>query len=112
MRSYSMDLRIRVLNACDSGIGTLEVAELFNVSTAWIRRLKQRRREDGNIAPRKQRHGPVPILEGHEEVLARIIDEKPDRTAKEIAALLPVSVSHQTVDRVVRRLGYRFKKRL
>lgn len=111
MRPYSMDLRTRVLDACDSGIGTLEVAELFSVSTAWIRRLKQRRRETGEVGPRKQRHGPAPLLQGHEEELAKIIDEKPDRTAKEIAALLPVVVSHQTVDRVVRRLGYRFKKR-
>ncbi|MBX3421342.1 MAG: transposase [Pirellulaceae bacterium] len=111
MRAYSMDLRIRVLKACDSGLGTTEVAELFDVSTAWIRRLKQRRRETGQIGAREQRHGPLPKLHGHEEELVRIVEEQPDRTAKEIAALLPLCISHQTVDRFVRRLNYRFKKR-
>ncbi|MBX3419925.1 MAG: helix-turn-helix domain-containing protein [Pirellulaceae bacterium] len=82
MRAYSMDLRIRVLKACDSGLGTTEVAELFDVSTAWIRRLKQRRRETGQIGAREQRHGPLPKLHGHEEELVRIVEEQPDRTAK------------------------------
>jgi len=110
MRAYSMDLRMRVLDACDSGMGTSEVAEVFSVSTAWVKRLKQRRRETGEIGPREFRHGPKSILEGHEEELAKLIQEKPDRTAKELASLLSVRVSHQTVDRVVRRLGYRYKK--
>jgi transposase len=110
MRAYSMDLRMRVLHACDSGMGTSEVAETFSVSKAWIKSIKKRRRETGEIGPRNQKHGPTPILQGHEEELKRVIQEKPDRTLKEIAAALSVKVSHQTVHRVVTRLGFRFKK--
>jgi transposase len=105
-----MDLRMRVLDACDSGMGTTEVAETFSVSKAWIKILKSRRRETGEIGPRKQKHGRTPILQGHEEELRKVIEEKPDRTIKEITAVLSVKVSHQTVHRVIRRLGYRFKK--
>lgn len=57
MTAYSMDLRERVIHACDSGIGTNEVAETLSVSTAWIRRLKQRRRETGHLGP-KERPSP------------------------------------------------------
>ena len=110
MRAYSMDLRMRVLDACDSGMGTSEVAETFSVSPAWIKNLKKRRRETGEIGPRKQRHGPISILQGHEEELRKAIEEKPDRTIKEITAVLSVHVSHQTVHRVISRLGYRYKK--
>jgi transposase len=105
-----MDLRMRVLDACDSGMGTTEVAETFSVSKAWIKILKSRRRETGEIGPRKQKHGRTPILQGHEEELKKVIEEKPDRTIKEITAVLSVKVSHQTVHRVIHRLGYRFKK--
>ncbi|MBE7507670.1 MAG: hypothetical protein HS101_15480 [Planctomycetia bacterium] len=50
MEAYSMDLRKRVLAACDAGHGTTRVAKSFEVSPAWVRRLKQRRRELGTIA--------------------------------------------------------------
>ena len=115
MKAYSMDLRERVIDACDSGIGTNEIAETFSVSTAWIRRLKQRRRDTGQLGPKKQRRGSIPILSKHEDKIAKIIAEKPDATSKEIAEKLgelSVKVSRQTVDVAVRRLGYRYKKRL
>ena len=45
MRPYSMDLRERVMAACDRRDGKREeIAKRFGVSTAWIRRLLQRRR--------------------------------------------------------------------
>jgi transposase len=53
MKSYSQDLRERIVNACDAGVHTRdEIAALFGVSTAWIRRLLQRRRETGSFAAR------------------------------------------------------------
>ena len=102
MQTYSMDLRIRVLAACDSGMGSSEVAETFSVSRAWVKRLKQRRRETGEIGPRIQKHGPTSKLHGYEDQLKAIIEEKPDRTLKEIAAALPVKVCFQTVHRADR----------
>jgi transposase len=45
MSSYSMDLRVRVLKDSDAGMLTRRVAEKYQVSPAWVRRLKQRRRE-------------------------------------------------------------------
>jgi transposase len=56
MDAYSMDLRKRVLKDCDAGLGTLAVSVKYNVSPAWIRRLKQRRRETGETAPRTSRN--------------------------------------------------------
>ena len=59
MRAYSVDLRQRVLAACDGGMTTAEAAEAFSVSTAWVRRVKQRYREAGEVAPRRPvRPGP------------------------------------------------------
>lgn len=111
MQSYSMDLRKRVLADCDSGMRTGLVAAKYRVSASWVRRLKQRRRETGEIGPREQRHGPLPKLAGREAELSECVRRKPDATAKEVQAQLSVEVSRSTVDRMLRRLGMTFKKR-
>ena len=112
MKAYSLDLRERVLADCDSGIRTGLVAEKYRVSSSWVRRLKQRRRELGQIGPCQQRHGPQRKLAGYEEELLNLVEEQPDASAAEIVPKLSICVSRPTVDREMRRLGLTFKKRL
>ena len=50
MRAFRLDLRVRVFAACQDGGSTAEVAEPFAVSTAFVRRLKQRHRSSGSVA--------------------------------------------------------------
>lgn len=50
MATYSMDIRTRVLQDSDAGMTAHAVAEKYRVSASWVRRLKQRRRESGEIA--------------------------------------------------------------
>ena len=50
--AYGQDLRDRVLAAYDRGMKTKQIADLFEVSSSWARRVKQRRRETGETAPR------------------------------------------------------------
>ena len=57
MRAYSMDLRARALLDSDAGMQAADVAAKYRVSGSWVRRLKQRRRDTGEVAPRVQRHG-------------------------------------------------------
>ena len=52
MQPYSLDLRQRVLADCEKGLTTRAVATKYRVSESWVRRLKQRRRESGEVAPR------------------------------------------------------------
>ena len=51
MRAYSMDLRERVLHESDAGMPAAAVASKYRVSASWVRRLTQRRRETGEVAP-------------------------------------------------------------
>ena len=55
MGAYSADLRKPVLEDSDAGLPTKQAAEKYQVSSAWVRRLKQRRRETGEITPRSSR---------------------------------------------------------
>jgi transposase len=112
MRAYSVDLRQRVLAACDDGLGTAEAAETFAVSEAWVRRIKQRRREGGKLAPRTRgRTGPVPVLAAHRERLADLARAHPDLTPAEYRDRLGVAAAPVTVWRALRALGLTFKKK-
>jgi transposase len=111
MKAYSLDLRARVLAACDDGMGTAEVAETFSVSPAWVRRIKQRRRETGELGPRRRtRLGPTRALEGRDEELRQLVRDYPGLVAEEYRDRLGVPVAVITVWRSLRRLGLTYKK--
>ena len=73
MRAYSLDLRERVLADCDAGLGTTATAAKYRVSPAWVRRLKQRRREAGEVAPRVPATGPKPSWQAYADPLRAAI---------------------------------------
>jgi transposase len=52
MDPYTAEFRGEVLAACDANEGTREVATRFKVSESWVRRIKQQRRETGQVAPK------------------------------------------------------------
>ena len=110
MRAYSRDLRERILRASDAGMTAVAVAEKYDVSRAWVDRLKQRRRETGEVAPRAQRYGPHPKLGPHLHRLADLIHEQPDRTLAELQEALGLSASLATIWRAVKQLGFTVKK--
>jgi hypothetical protein len=105
MRAYLMDLRER-----DAGLMAATVAENYHVSGSWVRWLRQRRRETGEVAPRRQRHGPHPMLESQPHTLAALIAEQPDRTLAELKDGLGTPASLATIWRAVQGLGLRDKE--
>ena len=114
MRAYSYDLRERVVRACDAGRGTRQqIADLFGVSTAWVRRLLQRRRETGAFAARPHAGGPPPKLTpGRCDRLAVLVSEQPDATLAELRDRLAAGVHLSTVARALARLGLTVKKKV
>jgi transposase len=111
MTAYSMDLRKRVLQDCDAGLPTKAVAEKYSVSRAWVRRLKQRRREDGRIEPRSTRNKRVRTLDAHLDRLRELIAATPDLTLEELREELGVTVAIGTMWAAVARLGMTVKKK-
>ena len=111
MVAYSLDLRTRVLKDSDAGMVSKLVAEKYAVSRAWVDRLKQRRRETGEIAPRRQTRWRTPLLHAQLPRLAGLIREQPDRTLVELQQALPTSASLPTIWRAVTKLGFRLKKK-
>lgn len=113
MRAYSMDLRVRVLADCDGGMTTSTVADKYSVSTAWVRRLKQRRANGTGIEPLLGRPGPKPSLARGADAdrLHQLADAQPDLSAREYRDQLGLGCHPTTVWRALRRLGLTFKKK-
>ena len=115
MKSYSMDLRERVLAMCDAGRSTHEVAKVFHVSESWIRRLKQRRREDGKITQRPsggRRHGHFDAIRLTQ--LEQWLRQRPDATLEalrdRVIREVQLRCSLMAVCRALKKLGWSIKK--
>lgn len=109
-----MDLRERVIAACDAGQPTKEVATSYRVSPAWVRRLKQHRRERGDIIPRNG--GGSRGRKIDRALLTQLVQEKPDATLVELrdrlVALGGKKVTAWAICKVLQELKLTFKKSL
>ena len=77
-----------MLHDSDAGMPAAAVASKYRVSASWVRRLKHRRRETGEVAPRQQRYGRHPVLASQLHTLAALIREQPDRTLADLQVAL------------------------
>ncbi len=107
---YSQDLRDRVIAACDRAMKTKQIADIFGVSTSWVRRVKQRRREHGEVAPRP----PEPAVR-YAKIdrvrLCELVETYPDATLVELRSMLGVQCAESAIWRALDKMGYTFKKR-
>jgi transposase len=106
---YSQDLRDRVLQAYDRGMKTKQISSTFQVSASWARRVNQRRREHGEVAPRKMGSPGVTIVDRGQ--LAALVREHPDATLAELRTLLGVQCALSTLCVALKKLGFSFKKK-
>ena len=106
---YAQDLRDRILAAYDRGMKTKEIADVFDVSPAWARRVKQRRRETGVTSAHPM--GGMTVVKIDLERLAGLVRKQPDATIKELHAKLGADCVESAVWAALKRLGLSFKKR-
>lgn len=114
MEPYSKEFRGEVLAACDEGECTHDVALRFKVSKAWVRRIKQQRRETGQVAPKSTRQR-LPKWHAWADWLIAKIEAQPDIYLRELQAALQAergeSVCLQTICNACRALERTRKKR-
>ena len=112
MKAYSMDLRERVVAACDRGEGTREeIAKRFRVGVAWVYRLLQRRRQTGSIEPKLHGGGQKPAFDPPAaERLRQAVEDRPDATLEELREAVGVACGRSAVHRALGKLGLPRKK--
>jgi transposase len=108
-RPYTQELRDRVLAAYDRGMRTAAIAKVFQVSPAWARRIKQRRRETGETTPRPM--GGITVVKIDMNRLRELVQQQPDSTIAELHARLGIDCSVSAVSMALLRLKLTFKKK-
>ena len=108
MQAYSLALRKRVLADWDAGLKTKAVAERYGVSRTWVRALKQRRRETGEIAARRG-GGRKPKIDRLR--LAALVAEDADATLAELRARLGIPCALSAIWKALDALKLTFKKK-
>jgi transposase len=113
----SEDLRRRIVEAWQKKkLTATELAELFGVGEATVKRLKRTFRETGAVTPKPHAGGTAPIIGKDQEPLVEALvqrhpDWSEDQFAKALADQHGILASAVTVGRAIRRLGYSVKKR-
>jgi len=112
MKAYSTDLRKRILQRYDQGLGTqVEIAELFGVSRSFVQALIRNRKKRGSIEPKPRggnRPGPFQKTEG-QDALRLLVVRQSDATIEQLVELLrrehDIVTSRSAVDRALKQLG-------
>lgn len=113
-RSYSTDLRVRVIKSISGGLTGRKAAARFGVGVSTAVKWYQRYRDTGEIAARKQGQPGGSKLDAHEAFILALVRERADISLAEIAARLAekraVSACPATVWYFFERRGISFKK--
>jgi transposase len=115
--AYSLDLRQRIVDAVEQGLGTKrDIAALFNVHESFIYKLFRQKRERGHIAPLPHGGGAsAKLTEDHLETLYELVAQTPDAKLDELAQQLQqqtgVVVSDSTICRGIQKLELTIKKK-
>ncbi len=113
-RAFSMDLRERVIAACEAGEYAREdIAIQLQISVSTLYSWLRRYRATGSAAPAEHGGGHTPELDT--TVLVRLVEEQNDRTLAEYAALYEQQTGRRYhpshLSRTLIRLGYSRKGR-
>jgi transposase len=111
MEATPLRTRQRIIELYAEGRKTKEIAGLFGLCKAAVRRIKQHLRERGTLQPLPRNAGAkgkfTPELRAK---LAELVATRPDATLAELREGLGVDVAIATVDVWCKKLGLRYKK--
>jgi transposase len=116
MKAYSLDLRTRVVDAIDNGMPRTQAVGVFQVSLGSLKRWLRQRQSSDSLAPKRRPGQSATITEAQNAFLRFQLEQFPDATLSEHAerwnADHGTTLSHWTLGRAIRRLGWSRKKRV
>ena len=114
MKSYSVDLRERIVAARVRGDSAAEVAQRFGVSKRSVERYWNLQQQNGSVAGKRCGGYRRSVLEGHDERLRRWIEKEPGLTlaqlGERIRKQLHKSLGTTALWHRLERLGLSYKK--
>ncbi len=114
MNAYSEDLRKKIVEALERGMGKSEAARTFSVSLSSVKRYARMYEESRSLAPKKRTGSKPKLDERSSKLLEEDIKEHPFLTLQDRCEYLRVAacveVSRSTVCRVIKRMNTTRKK--
>ena len=114
MRSYSEDLRHKIVAAVERGMPKTQAARLFDVSLSSVKRYARMARQGNSLAPKKRPGRAPKVDEKTKKLLNQDMKERPAATiAERISFLESITgerLSYSTIWRLLKRLGWSRKK--
>jgi transposase len=114
MKSYSEDLRHKIVAAVERGMPKTQAARLFDVSLSSVKRYARMARQGNSLAPKKRPGRAPKVDEKVKKLLDQDMKEHPAATiAERISFLENVTgerLSYSTIWRQLKRLGWSRKK--
>lgn len=113
MKTLSLDLRERIVEAYDAQTSTREeVAKRFRVSLGMVKKLLQQRRQTKELGHRHRFSGrKARILPEYRDRLEKLVAAQPDLTLEQIKAKLGMNCTVPAVHYALIALGLTYKKR-
>jgi transposase len=116
MQAYSLDLRQRVLDACQSGQSERDVAQRFALSLSSVQRYKRAHRATGSPAPQPWPGRAPKIKKEHKDQLHALVASRTDWTLVSLCAAWKeangTTVARDVMGRTLARFGITHKKRV
>jgi len=113
-KSYSSDLRDRVVAFVEAGHSRRAAARRFGVSGSFAAKLMQRVAQQGTVTPARQARPAGGRLVACEAFLVAAVEAKPDITMPELAAPLSAECGMKAapaeLSRFLCRRGFTYKK--
>ena len=114
MKSYSEDLRHKIVAAVERGMPKTQAARLFDVSLSSVKRYARMARQGDSLAPKKRPGRTPKVDEKVKKLLNQDMKERPAATiAERISFLESITgerLSYSTIWRLLKRLGWSRKK--
>jgi transposase len=115
-KSYSMDLRERVVAAIEGGVSTRQAAARFAIGSATAGTWARLKRATGDVRPAKQGKPKGAVLDLHADFILGALAQAPDTTLDEMVERLRkergITVVRTAVWKLLDRHGQTHKKRL
>ena len=92
-RSYSTDLRVRVIRSVSDGLSRRRAAARFGVGVSTAVSWYRRYRETGEVSARKQGQPSGSKLDVHEAFILALVRERPDISLMSPSAAKPGTLS-------------------
>jgi transposase len=114
MKSYSEDLRRKIVAAVERGMSKTEAARLFDVSLSSVKRYSRMARQGNSLAPKKRPGRTPKVDEKAKTLLNEDMKERPAATIAErirfLQSITGERLSYSTIRRLLKRLGWSRKK--